>query len=71
MASNGNKKHGRNKKRHLSSMRYTETKRWDTNKNRRIAKEKRRQSACKAVRSLAGTVFVRDVSRRVRKAARA
>lgn len=67
MASNGNKKHGRTKK-SAAQIRYTSERRWEANKAARVAAEKAWQSACKAVRSLAGDVGkkVRDVSRRVR-----
>lgn len=69
---NGNKKHGRTRK-SSAHVRYTAERRWERNKARRVAAESARQSACKAVRSLAanaGEPKVRDVSRRVRKAAR-
>ena len=68
---NGNKKHGRTKK-SAAQVRYTTERRWERNKARRIAAEAARQSACKAIRSLAANAGekVRDVSRRVRMAAR-
>lgn len=66
-----NRKHGRQKK-SPAMLRYRESQRWGLNKQRRVEKEKRRQSACKAVRSLACDEGpkLHDVSRRVRIARR-
>lgn len=53
MASGGGKrKIGHNKKRSISMQNYVATGRLLTNKKRRIAKEAKRQAACKAIRKM-------------------
>lgn len=37
-----NRKYGRERKRHLSSIAYTQSRRWETNKKKRIARHNRR-----------------------------
>lgn len=69
-----NRKHGRNARRDPAMDRYRAEARWGRNKARRIEREAARQSACKAVRSLAenaGEPRPHDISRRVRKLRRA
>lgn len=73
MAGKTNRKHGRNKTRSPAQARYRSELRWERNKARRVSHEAARQSACKAVRSLAenaGVLRPHDISRRVRLAAR-
>lgn len=74
MAGKANRKHGRNKTRSLAQARYRAELRWERNKSRRVKREEARQSACKAVRSLAanaGEPRPRDVCRRIRAMRRA
>lgn len=58
-----NKKHSTTKRK-ASQVRYTAERRWETNKARRVAREMARQSACKAVRSLASITHLPDIGRR-------
>jgi len=67
MAANGNKKHGRTKK-SAAQVRYTQERRWESNKARRVAKDKARKALCLAARDAGAAVAISRAARRIKRA---